>query len=354
MRSAIYELINALSVPAAKPKYKLYVNESPLETPEELVRKPLLKPSRRFQVAAIDAAAATLHVPAGEVTVVAGAFCGPSSLRAYPGLRIGWFSAKPPALGAPIDADIEYVMNRYVKVGLKFVNDPDLPEGALSNDLRIFIETHMIKSSINEVSEGTVLLIDGPVIYPLTHPVEGSVWNAELGGLNEDRVNAMLNLLENGVTPVCIVKRVWRAKHLIKALGLSSDVTDVQMIMGMLRVNVSSDKPLMIGPWEVRGAGKLPGRIMAYLIIPLSRTPRIYTLFRVEVLKPVKEFLGDLFDDLISFIAYSTMSYGTYVPYRLYLADGLSKEVVSKNASYLENLLRINGVPLLYGGVTIE
>ncbi len=356
MRDSISRLVAELARPARfRPRYKLLEDETRYTIPEELRRESLKKPSKRYVFAALDAAAATLHVPAGEVSVVAGALCDVRSAYLYPGTGIVASVNGPPFLGAPIEEDLSLVSNRYVKVGLKYVNDPDLPEGALSHDLRIHMETYLLSVAKERLGSGTVLLIDGPVTYPYTHPVEGSVWNAELGGLNEDRVTMMSNLIEEGIIPVCVVKRVWRSKHLIRALGLSELLTDVKMIMNTLGLSDVPDKPLVIGPWEVSGSTDTPPRVMAYVLTPVAMPVRLYTIFRIEVLKAVQELLGEeRFLELIAAISYSASSYGTYVPHRLHVADALSKEVVTKNASVLEAMLRLKGVPLLYGGVTVE
>jgi len=356
MRDAISRLVAELARPAKlRPRYKLLEDETRFKIPEDLRRESLEKPSRRYAFAALDAAAATLHVPAGEVSVVAGALCGVKNTYLYPGTSIIATVSGPPFLGAPIEKDLSFVSNRYVKVGLKYVSDPDLPEGALSHDLRIHMETYLLNVAKERLVKETVLLIDGPVTYPYTHPVEGSVWNAELGGLNEDRVAVMSELLEDGIIPVCVVKRVWRSKHLIRALGLSELLTDVKMIINTLGLSSIPYKPLMIGPWEVSGSADAPPRVMAYVLTPVAMPVRLYTIFRIEVLKAVQELLGEKrFLELVAAVSYSASSYGTYVPHRLHVADALSKEIVTKNASMLEALLKLKGVPLLYGGVTVE
>ena len=351
MRSALQELINELAKPLLKPKYRLYVSEEVI-MPQNIELRRLPRPGRRWTFSAIDAASATLHVPAGEVTVVAGVLCGTRSTRIYPGFRIGRLSSEVPSLAAPIEGELDFVLNKYVKVGLKYVNDPDLPEGALSNDLRIYVETYLLRQALKGRCVGEVLLVDGPTAYPLTHPLEGSVWNAELGGLNEDRVNAMRELVDAGVAPICLVKRVWRSKHLVRAAGLGEGLTDVQAILKLFRGALPSS-PTLVGPWSVKAAGGVPERLMAYVIAP-SAGASAYAIFRVEVIREAAELLGSKLGEVLSQLAYSPVTYGTYVPYRLHVADRLSKEVASKNASALEALLRLNGVPLLYGGVKVE
>ncbi len=351
MRPSLQALINELAKPLLKPKYRLYVSEE-VALPQHIELRELPKPGRRYTLSAIDAASATLHVPAGEVTVVAGVMCGVNSVRVYPSFRVGVFRSEMPSLAAPIEGDLDFVLNKYVKVGLKYVNDPDLPEGALSNDLRIYVETHLLRQALKCRCAGDVLLVDGPATYPLTHPLEGSVWNAELGGLNEDRVEAMRELVKAGIAPVCLVKRVWRSRHLVRVAGLSWNLTDVQAMLKLLKGRLPG-RPTLIGPWMVSAMGDAPERLMAYIIAPSAGTSA-YAIFRVEIIREAAELLGGRLEEILSQLAYSPVTYGTYVPYRLHLADKLSKEVASRNASVLEALLRLNGVPLLYGGARVE
>ncbi len=317
----------------------------------DLKLRPLSKSNKKYLLAAVDAASASIHIPSGEIAIAAGAVITGRNLKTYPaisGVAIG-----PPYVGAPADGGISWVTSRYLKLGTPYFEDPDLPEGALSHDVRISIETYLIKN-LKMDERNTILLIDGPAVYPFTHPTEGSKWNAEIGLLNEDRVNAMTKLLERGIIPACIVKRVWRSSYIPTTIS-GHGVKDVEYLMSkILDMGGQTSKPLVLGPWEARSRVGLPDRYMAYLVIPTNPYLRNYSIFRVEIVREVAETLGDGIEDILSTIAYGTYAYGGYVHPTLQVVDKVTKDLVSRLARTLETALRMAGVPIMYGGVGVE
>ena len=349
----IFELVNSLvNVELDRPKYSLEIADVELEPVKDLKPVALPKPSRTYStVVALDASTATIHVGGGELAISSGcivlrnAFVYPSPKEVQEG---------PPFIGAPLNTGCDWVTDRYVKLGVRYIDDPDLPEGALAHDVRISLETFLIGKVLDLAGVGnpyTLVLIDGPVEYPIKHPKEGSSWNAEIARLNDDRVSAMRDLVHGGFIPVSIVKRVWGSRYLTR----NSDIhylTDVQLVESIIELGEPLRRPSYVGPWIVRWEGT--ERVIYYIVNPLSRFTKMYSLFRVEFLRDSHEVAGRLVDDILSVIAYSAGSYGITVPYKIYLADYISKRTVSELARFSQYVMMLKGLPTLYGGVTIE
>jgi len=310
----------------------------------------LNKPKSRYDAVALDVASATIHVGGGEVALATGCIVG-KKLVTYPSL-IKSPAKGPPFIGAPITRELSLITNKYIMLGIRYFEDPDLPEGALTHDVRIALETHLIQETPKILSEGELLLVDGPIHYSITHPKEGTIWNIEIEKLNESRVKAMYEVLEAGHIPVSIVKRVWASRHLARKVGLSS-TKDVALIESVITAKYGKlSKPIMVGPTTIAERGVK--KVLSYVIVPTSKYSRIFTIFRVEILKDVADSLGSKLMDIMSLLAYSTTSYGTSLPYKIEIADSVSKELTAGMASLVEMMLKVKGIPVLYGGVSIE
>jgi len=301
-------------------------------------------------VLAIDAASVSIYVPAGEVAVTAGALLNGKNIVTHPSPALT-SSRGPPFMGAPTGVDLSWITYRYLKISIPYAEDPLIPEGAIAHDIRINLETQLIRKAADLGVEG-VLLIDGPSVYPFTQPAEGSKWSTELGLLNEDRVDVMIRAFRKGLIPVCVVKRIWGASQIPEASR--GGVRDVEVIIGRLGGRIPEDVPVVFGPWESRTRVGLPDRIMAYVIVPHHPYLRNYSIFRVEFLRDVAESLGDGLKDLIASVAWLTKSYGTYVPPSLHVVDKVSKELVSQLSKMVESKIRLSGIPILYGGGSLE
>ncbi|MCD6340486.1 MAG: hypothetical protein J7L51_00855 [Desulfurococcales archaeon] len=307
------------------------------------------KPKSRYEVLALDVASATIHIGGGEVALATGCVVG-KKLVTYPSL-IRRSTEGPPFIGAPIMRELSLITNKYIMLGIRYSDDPDLPEGALTHDVRIALETHLIREAPRTLAKNGLLLVDGPIHYPITHPKEGTIWNFEIEKLNEGRVKAMYEVLEVGLLPISVVKRVWGSKHLAKKVGLSS-TRDVALIESMISTRYEKlSKPLMIGPLTMTEHGIR--KVLTYVVVPTSKYSKVFTIFRIEMLKDVVDSLGSRLTDVMSSLAHSTVSYGTSLPYKLEIADSVSKELTAGMASLIEMLLKIKGIPVLYGGVTI-
>jgi len=307
--------------------------------------KILERPSRIFRAGAVDASSTTIKV-GGEVALSVGVVCG-SSLVTYP----DWVgrNVEAPFASALINEGLPGVTNSYIMLGVKYVDDPDLPEGALAHDVRISIETLMIKKAVNYLPTNSILLVDGPIHYPIHHPKAVSNWNSELARLNDHRVNTLREVVKHGLIPVNVVKRVWSSRYLPEAVG--NGVTDLMMLERVLRSLSPVLKPVRTPVYRyVRGRG--PERYFTYVVIPKSRVYGGYSIFRVEFLREVYEMVTPEFaDEVVAYVAYEAFDYGLDIPYRLNMADTYSKKVIRSITLTLVNLMKLRGMSIPYGAV---
>ncbi len=300
----------------------------------------------RVSLIAVDAASASLHTALGEVAVVGGVLVGDEVITVYP--KPGSLSSSVPFVGALYSGNLPFVTDEYLVLRKLYREDPFLPEGAISSDLRMNMEVHLIEEAAH-LGLGELLMIDGPATYPFIAAQSSSAWAEEIGRLNEMRVKAMLKAFEEGLTPICIVKRVWGSSHLPQAQELG--VMDVVYVVKLARRLLDSESPVAVGPFEVRERAGVPDRIMTYLLLPYNGFLKDVGVLRFEVLRDIAEELGEEgLLKVMSSVAQSALKYGLYLPRQLYIADRISKDIVKRVGLELESALRRKGIPLLYSG----
>ncbi len=353
-QKVISELVSALvKLKVPKPKYGLISDDNArreiIGPNGELNIRVLDEPSstcRKLLFAAIDAASATFHIGFGELSLAVASYIYGSKLVIYPELR-NISSISIPVVGSFLKIrDVNWITDKYVKLGIKYIEDPELPEGALAHDVRIALETYAI-DRITSLMKPNVLIIDGPIEYPYRHPLDQSLWNDEIRRLNRDRINVMKKLVSDDVIPISIVKRVWNSRS--QLIGVDDVYTIIRRIINAGLTN----KPAIVGPiksWTSFNEVKY----VYYVSIPLTSYLGSITLLRVEVLDSVLNRFYDLIDDVLSYIAYSSLKAGLPIPYKLHQADRVCKKVISSIAKSISALLKVKGVPMFYGGVVIE
>ncbi len=349
----IAELVGALvKLRIPRPKYELLsdlTNESVIGDKNELSIKEIKEPKEiysKFTFAAIDAASVTLHVGFGELSLAMATYVDRNKLIIYPKLRDN-VSIEVPVVSSYLKIEsIDWITDKYLKLGIKYVNDPELPEGALAHDVRISLETYVMSKVYSRNEPPKVLIVDGPIEYPYRHPLEQSLWNDEIRRLNRDRVKVFKDLISRGVVPVAVVKRVWNSKTQIP--GVDDVYTIVRKVINSGMIN----KPVLIGPitsWTSFSDRKY----VYYISIPLTTYLGSITLLRIELLEDaVNKF--NYIDEVLSYVAYSSLRAGLPVPYILHQADRVSKRITSSIAKSISALLKVKGIPMFYGGVVIE
>ena len=351
--TVIKELINALlSMRIERPKYKLSLEDYDIKgLIKEVGIHKLERPSRLLKVGAIDAASVNIHVGFSELAIAAVSYVGHKLFIALPSYKnINVSSDIPPIISSYISLNnVKWVTNKYVKIGTKYLDDPELPEGALAHDIRISLESYMIKELAN-FADADVVIIDGPIEYPLKHPVEESRWNREVKLLNEERVKSIRGLVERGVIPVSIVKRISGSRYLVR--NPKEAINDALVITKIID---NIDKPSYLGPIITRGRYSNMTRYLYYIVIPIKTHLTSYSLFRVELPKEaIESFSTEYISNILSYLAYNSLGYGLSLPYKLVQADRASKRIVSMISSLTEGILRLKGITLIQGGMLYE
>ncbi|MCD6324297.1 MAG: hypothetical protein J7L55_04225, partial [Desulfurococcales archaeon] len=202
--------------------------------------KKIPPPIERPSLIGVDAASVSLHTALGEVAVVGGAIVD-KEIHTHPDL--GGHHSGPPYIGAPYSAGLTFVADKYVILGIPYREDPFLPEGAISSDLRMNLEVYLIKEVSVIYGEG-LLMIDGPATYPFSITESSSRWAEEVGMLNRLRSEAILEAFKTGLTPICVVKRVWRSYHIPQAS--EAGLNDVVYLMRVAKNSLRDGVPVLV------------------------------------------------------------------------------------------------------------
>ncbi len=306
--------------------------------------KILSKASKTLISSAIDAASSNIMTSSNEVALSVGVICSSSKVLAYPDITASTIDT--PFAGALLADGVPGITNSYVMLNLRYVDDQDLPTGAISHDIRINMESYMIRKSLDILLPNTLLMIDGPLYYPLHHPLKITCkWNDELSRLNEHRIETIRAAYRYGLLPINIVKRVTNSYYLSTT---SRDISDVEFVETLVKnLNVRS-KPIRTSTYLYR-RGEGPPRYFTYIAIPRSSIYSTYSIFRVEVLKDVyDEVPQELIDELISHIAFEALDYGLGLPYRLNIADSWSKGLISRMTNVFVKMLTVRGFSIPY------
>ena len=163
-------------------------------------------------------------------------------------------------------------------------------------ELRLAIEQCLLEQfhDSNLSERGSVLLVDGPLLYPhVESEAANSAYSESIRAVNRRRVNALRKLAEKGVMVVGIVKRLSRSYYLSSldpggiAVGKVNDEAYITALI-MSRYH-PLDKPLLIGPLRIRHSAENVGRIFWYIVVPRRIYPLLsgmgnYVVYRVEVL----------------------------------------------------------------------
>ncbi|MEM0504404.1 MAG: DNA double-strand break repair nuclease NurA [Sulfolobales archaeon] len=317
----------------------------------EVLDKPkvISRPSRPLVSGAVDAASSNIMTNNNEVALSVGVVCA-SKITVYPDVMTSVTEA--PFAGTLLGSRMAGVTDSYIMLNLRYADDPNLPLGAISHDVRINLESYMISKSLEILQPNTILMIDGPIYYPLHHPKMVCRWNDELSRLNECRTKLIREAYRYGLLPVNIVKRVRNSYYIPPSI--SSGVSDVEFVEALIKdMNVRS-KPIRT-PIYLYRRGEGPARYFTYVAVPKSSIYNTYSVFRIEVLKEVFDDMPyDFMDDALSYIVFEAYDYGLDIPYRLSIADSYSKGVLSKMTKIFVNMLIMRGVSIPYEALEYE
>lgn len=213
-------------------------------------------------------------------------------------------------------------------------------------ELRLSIENCLLREFSEIIDDETILLIDGPLIYPQvtfldTHipPREKiAIYIDSLRTLNAERSRLIENIMGKRGVVLGIVKRLSKSYYLSSlnplnlSIGRVNDETYISIMM--MKNKTPLTKPMIIGPVKVRQEDT-GSRLMWYIttprrLYPFSSDVGNYTVYRVEVFEEID--LGEL--DLLNYIFYDSLKTGSLLPLSILIADRRVKKISSSLTAY--------------------
>jgi len=308
---------------------------NPLGDEEQLEPRIRVREVRRVRsvpLIGVDAASATLIVAGGELGIASFAVVGPEISMTYPHTHMPP-SSGPAFVAATAGEDAPGITTRYIKLGKRFSEDPDLVMGVPTADVRIGLENEALRRAIMRAGEGWLIAVDGPASH--TPSVDDVLWADEVKALYDERASLVREACMSGISVVFVVKRVWG----VNLLGHSLADHDILA----LALRGASGPALLLGEAEALRAG------VRYVVtyVAVRHAPyRGYSVFRVEVpeCSPMSP------EEAASIMARSALSSGVPVPAPIHSADYVSKAIAKYLARQAEAALRVAGAALIYGG----
>ncbi|MEM1623401.1 MAG: DNA double-strand break repair nuclease NurA [Sulfolobales archaeon] len=274
---------------------------------------------------AVDVASATLYVGGNYVGIAGLSIVSSTGLAVYPSI------AAESYLGPPFISSLKRlrepsrgITDRYVELGIPYEEDPHLDPSTLESDVRLALELYGLGVAVG--SRLKYVLIDGPLI-PIIRPYPKSgYWVDEVALLNSKRAHYISKAVSEGKFVIGFVKRVG---------------TEVPA-----REFVWEGKPVAVGPVITQNELKV-----CSFYITSGGTGYTYTLGRVEMPCAITEQLeSSKLADLLSMVYSSCSSLALSVPYGLYVADRVSKNLVKKLVELVELAAKSRGVLAVFPG----
>ncbi|MEM1627721.1 MAG: DNA double-strand break repair nuclease NurA [Desulfurococcaceae archaeon] len=226
------------------------------------------------------------------------------------------------------------------------VYTPSYNRNILLTELRLMIENSLLKIFLEKRGEASsVLLIDGPLIYPLPLEFPGSDYEKQhlymnsLRKVNKERAMLIDKLHENRVLVIGVVKRLHRSYLLstLDPMGLASGrINDEAYIASyIMQRNEARYEPLVIGPFLIKHRHEYGvNRVIWYIAMPRRLFPAMnmgnYVFYRIEVLdKGIDE------DFVIGVIAYDSVNAGTLLPLSIIAVDQRVKKLTNAIMTYI-------------------
>lgn len=254
-----------------------------------------------------------------------------------------------PNLQAPIEFDdkLSGFLYRDNPVGVRY--DQDYNKYVLLEETRLLTESYLVSKSLEEgLLENSILLVDGPLIYPSTIEVSPpysarfEVYKSSLEAINKERLSLWLSLRGRNTLAIGVVKRLYRSYYLSSCdpLGLGvPDINDEAYVSALSR-SIAAEKglqPYVLGPLRIRtilSNSVKVDRVAWYVGIPRrlyssKTTLTHYTHYRVEV-------LGGMVDEsVLKPVVYDSLNIGSLLPVSIIIADRRARKLSSILAQYL-------------------
>ncbi|MCC6052696.1 MAG: DNA double-strand break repair nuclease NurA [Desulfurococcaceae archaeon] len=212
-------------------------------------------------------------------------------------------------------------------------------------ELRASIENCLLEKYSEVARHGSVLFVDGPLVYP-EKVVEATstsrelldVYASSMRALNRQRVMLIERLLAAGTLVVNLVKRLHKSFYLSTidplGLGISGVSDETYLATALLTRKVPVEKPISIGPIIIKQYSELgASKAMWYVVIPRRPHTGIesvgnYVFYRVEVPEKCVE------KPVIDLVARDSIQLGSYLPLTLLVADRRVKKLSSSITTY--------------------
>ncbi len=272
-----------------------------------------------FSSAAVDVASASLYLGGNYVGIAGLSLVTPGSLTVYPSTTSESLSG-PPFVSSlrRLSAPAPGLTDRYVELGIPYEEDPYAEPGVLESDVRLALELYGIGAAVS--SGARYVLIDGPLVPPQRLYHRPGYWADEVALLNAKRARYIREAASEGRVVVGFVKRVGT---------------------GTLEAELPHEvRPSAVGPVVSRGELDV---CSFYL---LTGSPGYsHVLGRVEIPCSTAESLGPSgLSDLLSMVYSSCSSLALSVPYGIYVADRVSKNLVKRLTGLVELVAKSRGI----------
>jgi len=319
----------------------------------------LAKESHYFNIYAVDSSSRVVETPYVFVAITTGSLlsrftgkavdCPPISFITGAVEDACRFLTIIPSFQTPVDFDdrLKKILYTENPVGVRY--DHDYNKYVILEEARLLTESYLVSKSVEEgLLEDSILLVDGPLIYPSTIEVSTPysarfmVYRSSLEAINRDRLALWGVIRERNALAIGIVKRLYKSYYLSSCdplrLGVS-DINDETYLTALSRSIAGEEglRPYILGPLRIRTTMSNSTRIERvawYVGIPrrlyTSKTPLThYTHYRVEV-------LGDVADEsVLKPVVYDSLNIGSLLPVSIILADRRAKKFSSILLQYL-------------------
>ena len=321
----------------------------------------LVKESLYFNIYAVDSSSRVVETPYVFISVTTGSLlsrftgkaldCPPISFITGAAMEACRFLTVIPNFQAPIGFEFDDRLKSFLytenPAGIRY--DHEYNKYVLLEEARLLTESYLVSKSLEDgLLEDSILLVDGPLIYPSTIEVSTpysarfDVYKSSLEAINEYR-HALWRGLRNGNTlAIGIVKRLYRSYYLSMCdpLGLGvSDINDEAYLSVLSRSVAAGEglRPYFLGPLRIRttlSSSSRVDRTAWYVGIPRrlyssNTSLTLYTHYRVEV-------LGDLVEEaVLKPVAYDSLNMGSLLPVSIIIADRRARRISSILTEYL-------------------
>ncbi|MEM1775275.1 MAG: DNA double-strand break repair nuclease NurA [Desulfurococcaceae archaeon] len=219
---------------------------------------------------------------------------------------------------------------------------------AILNELRLSVEQCLLEefSRSSLASNGTVLLVDGPLVYstsispePAIPVHERKIYMKSIEHMNKSRVLTLMKLAKNGVVVISVVKRLHKSYILssIDPAGISRGKMNDEAYLSTLLISEKNlqGEHVLLGPLVVKQKHEYGvDRLIWYIgvsrrIYPLRGGFGNYVFYRVEV-------FNDMYtENVLGYVVYDSIYTGSVIPLSILVVDKRVKKLSGSIANYV-------------------